>query len=197
MVAEPAILVERENIRFSLQKIRDGLHVFNAQRISDEHHLAGQLLFSEDPSEFLDEIIARWYEENPGLNDAPAPTFCYACGKELEADHDTDYQFDNALWIGFHGGYGMFTDLCDFPPYEHERKLPGRPDEEAVICHECAHALCDAVPWIAKLIEPHRSHAHHTNHIPELLERGHQGWDLDRHYAEMEAAYDQQDKENG
>ena len=38
---------------------------------------------------------------------------CFACGKELEPDLagiETNYQFDNALWLAFHGGYGMFVD---------------------------------------------------------------------------------------
>jgi len=41
---------------------------------------------------------------------------CYACNKHLTPDNacpDTEYQFDNALWIGFHGGYGMFVDNLD------------------------------------------------------------------------------------
>ena len=150
------------------------------------------------------------------------------------------YQFDNCLWIGFHGGYGMFVDnlearlpintderwlrasderdeygmFCDFicegpngdriasrdwtrahaaagyklvddpnyePKFREERMLPGQPDYEAVLCHECAHAACDALPWLHKLINPHNSHAHRSAWM--AAHPDHYGWDYDRHNA--------------
>ena len=145
---------------------------------------------------------------------------CYGCGAELVPDNanlDTKYQFDNALWIAFHGGYGMFTDnlmaklpnntdarwlrnsnrrgvddlyddyalvdgkLVDDPDWQPEfnedRLLPGHPDYEAVICHECAHALCAAVPWIERLLNPYGSHAHRTAWKDAHPE--HWGWDYE------------------
>lgn len=101
------------------------------------------------------------------------PTTCCGCAAQMTPqfpDHPTSYQFDNALWIGFHGGYGMFIDdLLDEPT----TVLPGA-GKEAVLCHTCAHALCDAVPWIAALLDPGFSHSHPvtTNWT------GHTGWDL-------------------
>jgi hypothetical protein len=131
----------------------------------------------------------------------------------------TDYQFDNVLWMAFHGAYGMFVDnvdatvmplnhdeqwidcphscelhsecdVCansdcegirtipdpDFDPIYEHRTLPGQPDYEAVICHECAHELCKQVPWINKLIDPYNSHAHSRDYDWT----GHQGWDLEQ-----------------
>lgn len=122
-------------------------------------------------------------------------TTCVACGGELSPDNGsepTSYQFENALWLGFHGGYGMFVDnlgatmptntderwlrddsgeyrLNDGQPivnpdwkptYGEPRVLPGTPDYEAVICHECAHDLCEKVPWIKTLLDPDNSHSH-------------------------------------
>lgn len=161
---------------------------------------------------------------------------CYACGAELEADMFKDepstYQFDNALWIGFHGGYGMFVDniearlpnntedrwlrdkdgeyflgeVCKCnanpespmeyhelscprrnpidnplwePTYNQERMLPGQPDYECVICHECAHAACRALPWLDRLLEPHRSHAHKGWYHD--ANPNHRGWDYEPH----------------
>lgn len=139
---------------------------------------------------------------------------CKGCGKKLEPEFtfkgeaETEYQFDNALWLGFHGGYGMFTDFLDFPTnmddayltdsngdllllggevvlnaqyepeYEEERTLPGRPGIEAVICHECAHDLCDKVQWIAELIHPATSHSHKQEY--HEAHPDHYGWDYDR-----------------
>jgi len=137
---------------------------------------------------------------------------CYACNAELKPDaspedaaespilingeppEDFDpwadhYQFDNALWIGFHGGYGMFVDNMDatMPANFHlpvteedaiwteERKLPGHPDHECVICHDCAHEACEKLPWLKRLIDPWASHAHtseYTENHPD-----HWGWD--------------------
>lgn len=67
--------------------------------------------------------------------------------------------------------YGMFID-----------PFPDRDSPRAIICHACAHKLCDDNPWIEQLLNPHDSHAHHTKNIPALLEQEHRGWDLDRHY---------------
>ena len=96
------------------------------------------------------------------------PTNCYACGAELMSDYaKTTYQFDNAMWVKFSGGYGMFVENEQF----------GGP-EEVVICHECSHALCDTVPWIGRLINPHNSHAHKVDWIEQ--NPNHYGWDYDR-----------------
>ncbi len=145
------------------------------------------------------------------MSDQPqAPVNCVACGAELLPEFEgkpTDYQLDNALWIGFFGGYGMFVDNLDAtwpvnadesqwlrdddgvfilnegklidnpewsPIYEEARVLPGQPAYEAVICHDCAHDLCEKVPWIKQLINPHDSHSH--SH--QLDWTGHSGWDL-------------------
>jgi hypothetical protein len=63
------------------------------------------------------------------------------------------------------------------PIYEEERTTPGQPDYEAVICHECAHWLCEMMPWISKLLNPHGSHAHRTSWKDAHPE--HYGWDYD------------------
>lgn len=94
---------------------------------------------------------------------------CHSCKSKLVSatnDPDTQYQFDNALWIHFEGGYGMFVD-------DVEAELTGSlPRHRVVICHECAHSLCDAISWIKELLEPHSSHSHtveyektHPDHI--------------------------------
>lgn len=149
-------------------------------------------------------------------------TQCARCKAALDPDvapnQDPDevkYQFENALWIAFHGGYGMFVDNIDatmycndedrwltaedgkyflqkngdlvrtienpdfVPHYKEERILPGRPDYEIVICHECAHKLCDENPWLARIINPHGSHSHKTQYVETHPD--HYGWDYDRH----------------
>ena len=80
-------------------------------------------------------------------------THCTACGKELEPVFDgpdfdpASEQWENALEVKFNGSYGMFVD-------------PIEEDCRAIICHGCAHDLCDKIPWIGKLIDPGRSHSH-------------------------------------
>lgn len=98
---------------------------------------------------------------------------CYSCGAELKPDVinlETNYQFENALWVGFFGGYGMFVDDIDSAPSTLEGAA-----HEAVICHECAHKLCDNNPWIERLIQPLKSHSHRR----EFWEANptHEGWD--------------------
>lgn len=117
-------------------------------------------------------IIAECLDSVGSNTDTP-PVTCIACHTTLEpVFHDTTaYQFDNAMWIGIFGGYGMFTDnLLD----REASPLPGPPDLTAVLCHDCAHALCDTVPWLGALVDPQSSHAHSYNHDWT----GHTGWDL-------------------
>ncbi len=88
---------------------------------------------------------------------------CTACETELKpvSGPETKFQFDNALWIGFFGGYGMFVDNMEatWPPFPADRILTGA-DYEAVLCHDCMHALCEANPWMMKLIDPEYGHSH-------------------------------------
>ncbi len=122
---------------------------------------------------------------------------CDACGEFKmssvtgDGDSTTDH-LDNALVIAFDGGYGMFID--PIPHDEHfegvkpgaeggytmeqwrEAAVKARADYEVIICHECAHDLCDKVPWINKLLEPKSSHAHRAGSVPD----DHVGWDNEK-----------------
>lgn len=218
------MIYERDNVRFHVWMVParpartisgqdipavEAMWIFDAVRISDGHRLPGQLRLADDPSEFIEEMADIWLTKYP-LGVEPPVVRCLSCTKQLVSDADTNYQFDNALWIGFHGGYGMFTDEMtgwpindadkwvrdsdgdyrvdednrpienpDYEPeYEEVRVLPGRPDHEAVICHECAHDLCVQVPWIKQLIQPEKSHSHRSAEVPRLRAEGHVGWDL-------------------
>lgn len=122
-----------------------------------------------DEQELLD--AARvWMERRVGAV-APPAVHCRGCGTELAPamNRDTDYQFDNALWVTFSGGYSMFIDPAD---------AEDRGRMKVVLCHGCAHDLCEKVPWIDELLDPERSHAHLAEHHAELIAAGHRGWDL-------------------
>ena len=91
---------------------------------------------------------------------------CYSCNKPLEPvaiSSMESYQLDNALWITFSGGCGMFID-----PIDEDQ------NNNVVICHDCAHSLCATVPWIDKLLDPQESHSHRVG----VDWTGHTGWDL-------------------
>lgn len=75
---------------------------------------------------------------------------CVSCGYELRRVFESDFtskQYDNALEVTLAGGYGMFFDSIDS-------------GHRVFLCHDCAHGLCDALPWLANLIRPEHSHAH-------------------------------------
>jgi hypothetical protein len=98
---------------------------------------------------------------------------CKACEKELKpefARDDTKYQFDNALWLGFFGGYGMFVD-----DLESEATTLNGAAYDAVLCHDCAHDLCEANPWMKKLLRPTESHSHTAEFWAK--HPNHEGWD--------------------
>ena len=109
---------------------------------------------------------------------------CTNCEAELTPEYkeDTEYQFDNALWLTFHGGYGMFVEsrwLIDDSnvPNDHWAAKCGS-SYVAVICHECAHRLCEEFPGIKKLLNPHSSHSHKMTYHDEYPD--HWGWDYER-----------------
>lgn len=193
-MSSPAYTYDYENIRFSCHKMpsRDSHYVINAHRISDGkslwptgHYKRGitQAIFQSDgppTQEHFEEICQYKILESIG-NFEPEPTLCYSCDKPLTSDDDTDYQFDNALWIQLHGGYGMFVDEIGNHTGPYGLKGP-RGEYVIVICHECAHELCETVPFFKRLIDPHKSHSHRSSTIQNLVSQGHQGWDLDKHY---------------
>lgn len=89
-------------------------------------------------------------------------TQCIQCKQVLEKvfpDDTTDYQYDNALWIGFFGGYGMFVESPEYVESTQKTVLP-HATYDAVLCHDCAYELCEMLPWLEKLIDPDNSHTH-------------------------------------
>jgi hypothetical protein len=108
---------------------------------------------------------------------------CYACGSDLEPEYGSEAealaheQWNNALVIVLEGGYAMFIDpiVEDGEAVDPQRGILQKVGEyKIVICHECAHALCETVPWLEKLIDPLNSHAHRVGR-----DYGdHKGWDL-------------------
>lgn len=101
-------------------------------------------------------------------------THCYACKKELvlefpDQDPESE-QYENAVRITFSGGYGMFVESLQTT--DDDDIFFG--DPSVIICHECAHELCEKVPWIECLLDPFNSHSHSYDQDWS----GHKGWDL-------------------
>lgn len=141
----------------------------------------------------------------------PEHRTCDSCGEPLALDVEGDpsHGYDNALVISFDGGYGMFVESAAFLLMDQFWKKKFGPDSipemplplelhlefnryvdehhphKAWICHRCAHELCEKIPWIAALLQPHSSHAHHYAEVPNLVAQGHQGWDLDKEYEKL------------
>lgn len=163
---------EYKGLRLVYHETPNGWHLINIKRISDDHFV-DQFGVERGPTNNYEwnEIIEAWRDRKSGVV-APEPTLCASCKRELPSDTDTDYQFDGALWIEFHGGYGMFIDNID-------RKPP-----TLVICHACAHGLCEEYPWIDAVVRAHDGHSHSSriDTVDKLLLNGHRGWDLDRWY---------------
>jgi hypothetical protein len=160
------LVSEYRGLRFTLHRVDASREQFVVTRVSDGHMLASKLYVAE-VRDFFGAAVDAWIADRLGVNE-PEPVCCGSCGATLVAvaDMDTDYQFDNALWVRFSGGYSMFIDPC------------GDPDPQVVLCHACAHEFCDALPWVARLLEPARSHAHLSAEGAALIAAGHDGWDL-------------------
>ncbi|MEI6237000.1 MAG: hypothetical protein WCP03_00155 [Candidatus Saccharibacteria bacterium] len=126
------------------------------------------------------------HQENPELINENIHQ-CFVCQKELEPVFPNQFkkgsvQYNNALIVNMAGGYSMFVD--PFPQewlFEEDRLdtsdwvKKGRLDQcTAIICHDCAHDLCEKVSWINTLIEPKNTHSHRI----DMDWTGHTGWDL-------------------
>jgi ribosomal protein L32 len=65
---------------------------------------------------------------------------CANCGAELTHVFDTgNRQYVDALEVILSGGYGMFFDNIDG-------------DHRVFLCCDCAQKLCEAYPWIDRLV---------------------------------------------
>jgi hypothetical protein len=158
---------EYRGLRFTLHSVDSEREQFLVERISDGTVLTSTVCRPSSVGAF-DTLIDNWIADRLGVAE-PEPVNCYGCAKRLVTalPDDTDYQFDNALWVQFDGGYGMFID-----PMGDERA-------RVVICHECAHDLCDKVTWVGALLDPAKSHSHRAAACESLILEGHRGWDLD------------------
>lgn len=87
-------------------------------------------------------------------------TQCAKCAKQIPVDDRGE--MDLELHVSLSGGYGSFHDSAVSGP------------EELVLCHECAHALCDFLG-----VNPHNWHSHPIDRRSRLLAEGHTGWDLE------------------
>ena len=77
---------------------------------------------------------------------------CVKCGKELSAvfpdiphrrkEDEYKYPLQDALLIGFVGGYGMFFD-------DETKRF--------ILCHSCTHALIEANSWMTTVFEAHHN----------------------------------------
>lgn len=89
---------------------------------------------------------------------------CVSCDVELvpviDGPSDNGYQYDNALWLTFHGGYAMFVESAWISSEHTCENFPQDHYVCAVLCHNCAHVMCMSYPWMSKLLEPKTSHTH-------------------------------------
>lgn len=119
------------------------------------------------------------------------PLLCTRCKKNVRVMKPWgEEEVDNGLWVAFCGGYASFTDTTiELIKHHPELPVPPKPEitddkvcltcayqERAVLCHECAHELCD---WLGiPREEVARWHSHtqvYTDAHPD-----HFGWDYER-----------------
>lgn len=100
-------------------------------------------------------------------------SLCKSCLNEVSTITGQETTYDNALIIEFHGGYGMFFDDIDDPDHiEHT----------VILCHDCAHDLCDKIPFIKNMLNPRTSHSHTLEFIKANPD--HKGYDIDGAFVE-------------
>lgn len=93
----------------------------------------------------------------------PIHHVCARCGTDkfqavIEGEEPSKtFHLNNVLLVSFGGGYGMFTDPTS--------KWEIAELKDIVICHDCAHKLCENEPWIGKILEPEMSHTHTQEYL--------------------------------
>lgn len=95
-------------------------------------------------------VLSKYHNYNLPLEGIEEAMYCCDnCGKELLplcrseiTGQEEDYQFSEALWIYFQGGYGMFIDNTG--PFEQEYS--------GVLCVKCAMELMNRYEWIKDLL---------------------------------------------
>lgn len=93
---------------------------------------------------------------------------CSACKKPLWKEKDNWYPavepelMDNVLKMNLLGGYGMFFDT-DFTAAH-----PG--DYDLTLCHECAHKLVGASPFLTRLLKGGHFHGFTAPPLDPLCE---------------------------
>lgn len=90
---------------------------------------------------------------------------CLSCGTRPTLERSWGEEYENALPVTLYGGYGMFFDDLE------------EPAKHFVLCHDCAHRIFDANPWLRTIFEPTRSHSHTEEYATAHPE--HYGWDYD------------------
>lgn len=135
-----------ENLRFSVQHL---LHrptptwLINVTRISDNIPLGPQIWLDHEPDGHteLAAVAQKWMLTLVG-NFEPEPTLCAHCSVVLvPVFGDTEYQFEDAVWVEVQGGYSMLIDPSDQPP------------PKAVLCGDCGRELANMYPWMAQLLK--------------------------------------------
>jgi len=112
---------------------------------------------------------------NPELKDEDIHN-CFACRQPLKPVFPDMHQrgasqYENALRISFDGSYEMFIDppfmFIDedeyIDPDEFTKKGMLEDPLSLIICHDCAHDLCNKVPWIKDLLDAENAHSHSAN----------------------------------
>ncbi|WKW86373.1 hypothetical protein SEA_BUDSKI_98 [Gordonia phage Budski] len=76
------------------------------------------------------------------LEAKPQTHSCASCNTPLpQVFKNSPGQYHDALEVVLTGGYGMFFDNIDG-------------DHTVFLCHRCAHAACEVMPWLKRVVGP-------------------------------------------
>jgi len=119
----------------------------------------------------------RRIEVRPKLTTVYYEVKCEKCAKVLPEQegftNEHNLQYDNALILELHGGYGMFIDPVGLESDGDDVYPPDagfNPATTVILCHECAH---DLSLWLG--LNPKNWHTHsvnsgqHPNHHDEAV----------------------------
>lgn len=136
------------------------------------------------------------------------PIRCDNCGVNMLRPCGNGSELDNTLSVSLFGGYGQFIDDLE-EKMDAARKVMGDDynwipidsemngsqklewamlcvrSNQIIVCHECAHRLCEQFPAFNNKIKPYDSHTHTQQYVDN--HPNHYGYDYDFHWNKEKA----------
>ena len=93
---------------------------------------------------------------------------CHSALNVIPGLNPNGVQFDNAVVVSLNGGYAMFVDNFAFDTGEYIRENGLNSETERLLCHDCAHKLCEFLGINPSTWHTHRPDLNEPDHYEQI-----------------------------